>query len=119
MLTVVILINLVIAFACLYVALRVWKLRHTLAKAADVLSSAERATHAVLSGAPESISKGQQGLDQLGQKYQQLEPQLRKAQQALFVLGIGRSLWQQQSRSRMGRSLLKPRSRTVKAPRRP
>lgn len=101
MVTIVIAINLLIALLCLYVAWRIWKLRLILARVADTLLAAERSTHAVLYGAPKAITKGQKGVYQLRQRYQQLEPQLQKAQQALALLSFGQTLWQRSQRGQL------------------
>jgi hypothetical protein len=93
MVAVVIILNLLIATGCLYVAWQVWKLRSALSKAADALVSAERATHRVLSGAPRGIGKGETGAYHLRQKYQLLEVKLIQVQQILKLLGLGQIVW--------------------------
>jgi hypothetical protein len=94
MVTVVIVLNLLIATGCLYVAWQVWKLRSALSKASDALVSAERATHSVLSGAPQGIGRGETGVYHLRQQYQQLEVKLLRVQQILKLLGLGQLVWQ-------------------------
>ncbi|MBW4514984.1 MAG: hypothetical protein KME11_07145 [Timaviella obliquedivisa GSE-PSE-MK23-08B] len=94
MVAVVIGINLLIATGCWYVAWRVWKLRSALSKAADALVAAERATHRVLSGAPQGIGKGETGVYQLRQQYRLLEVKLLRVQQILKLLGLGQLVWQ-------------------------
>lgn len=94
MVAVIIVINLLIATVCWYVAWRVWKLRSALSKAADALISAERATHSVLSGAPRGIGKGETGVRQLRQQYRLLEVKLLRVQQILKLLGLGQLVWQ-------------------------
>jgi hypothetical protein len=95
MVAVVIILNLLIATGCLYVAWQVWKLRSALSRAADALVSAERATHHVLSGAPQGIGKGETGIYHLRQKYQLLEVKLLRVQQILKLLGLGQLVWRQ------------------------
>jgi len=94
MVTVVIVLNLLIATGCLSVAWQVWKLRSALSNAADALLSAERATHRVLRGAPQGIGKGETGVYHLRQKYQLLEVKLLRVQQILKLLGVGQLVWQ-------------------------
>jgi len=97
MIVVVVIFNVLIAFLCFYVAFRVWKLRQTLGQVADTLLSVERKAHALLYGSPDAILKGQIGLHQLRSKYQQLEPQLQRARQALALLSLGKKVWRQKS----------------------
>jgi hypothetical protein len=94
MVTVIIVLNLLIAIGCLFVAWQVWKLRSALGKAADALISAERATHKVLSGAPRGIGKGETGIRSLRRQYQLLEVKLLRVQQILKLLGLGQLVWQ-------------------------
>ena len=94
MVAIVIIINLLIATGCWYVAWRVWKLRSALSKAADALISAERATHRVLSGAPQGIGRGETGTRHLRQQYRLLEVKLLRVQQILKLLGLGQLVWQ-------------------------
>jgi hypothetical protein len=94
MVTVVVIINLLLALLCLYGAWYLWLLRRAFAQAAEALSMAERNTHAALYGAPPAIIQGQIGVQQLRVQYHQLGPKLRQAQQALAVLGWSQSLWQ-------------------------
>jgi hypothetical protein len=115
MVAVVIVLNLLIGVGCLVVARRVWKLRSALSKAADALISAERATHNVLSGAPQGIGKGETGVRSLRRQYQNLEVKLLRVQQILKLLGLGQLVWQWYgNRSRLlggdsqSRSLLQP-----------
>jgi hypothetical protein len=100
MVTVVIVLNVLIATGCLSVAWRVWKLRSALSNAADALVSAERATHSVLSGAPDGIGRGETGVYHLRQQYQQLEAKLLKVEQILKALGLGQLVWQWYGRTR-------------------
>lgn len=99
MVIVVILFNLILAIACLYVAWRIGQLRSALAKAADAMISAERATHRVLAGAPRGILRGQTGIYQLRQQYQHLELRLQRVQKILSLLGLTKVVWQWYGRS--------------------
>ncbi len=94
MVTVVVIINLLVALLCLYGAWRMWCLRRAFARAADALTRAEKSTHAVLYGAPQAIMQGRLGAQQLRVSYQQLGPKLSQARQALAVLGLAQSFWQ-------------------------
>lgn len=98
MLTVVLVLNALIALLCLYVAWQVWKLRRVLASVADTLISVERSTYAVLHGAPIAIAKGKQGTHKLRQQYRQLESQLQRAEQVLGLLSLGQRAWQRRSK---------------------
>jgi len=100
----VIVMNLLIALFCLYAARKVWRLSKILATAADALVRAERCTHAVLSGAPEAISRGQVGTQQLRLQYRQLELQIQQTQQILALTGLSQFVWQWYTRRRMKRS---------------
>ncbi|MGB3208253.1 MAG: hypothetical protein WBB28_24985 [Crinalium sp.] len=88
MVTVVVVLNTLISLICLYVALKIRKLRSRLAKIADTLTKAERNTHKVLSKGPKTISKGQRSFHKLNERYQRLEPQVKKVQQVLAILGL-------------------------------
>ncbi len=90
---VVIIINLALALMLLYGAWRVRKLQRPLARLADIISRFEPGTHRVLHKAPNAISKGQLGINQLRQKQQQLEPQLQRVQLVLTLLSLGQQVW--------------------------
>jgi len=98
MLMMVVVINLLLALFCFYLAWKVWQFRRAIANAADALVIAEKNTHKVLHGAPSAILKGQIGTSQLRQRYQQLEPQYQKVRQALALLSIGQTVWNQRIR---------------------
>lgn len=97
MLTVVLVLNVLIALLCLYVAWQVWKLQRVLAKVADTLISVERRTYAVLHGAPEAIASGKRNTRKLRQQYRELETQLQRATQVLGLLSLGQRAWQMRS----------------------
>jgi hypothetical protein len=94
MVAVVIGLNVLIATGCLSVAWQVWRLRSALSNAADALILAERATHQVLSGAPQGIGRGETGVYHLRQQYRQLEVKLLRVQKILKLLGLGQLVWQ-------------------------
>jgi hypothetical protein len=114
MLTVVIVLNVLISLLCLYVTWRVWNLRKALAAAADILTAAERSTHAVLRGAPQAIERGQLGTSALRERYQQLEIQLQKVQQVLALLSLLQGVWRRTFRPRPKTSLSSKRSRRAR-----
>lgn len=97
MLTVVLIVNALIALLCLYVAWQVWNLRRVLANVADTLISVERNTYAVLHGAPNAIIKGHRGTRQLRKQYRQLQTQLQRAEQVLGLLSLGQTAWRRRS----------------------
>ncbi len=98
MIMTVVVINLLLALFCFYLAWKVWQFRRAIAKAANTLLIAERNTHHGLHGAPDAILKGQIGTSQLRQRYQQLEPHYQKARQALALLSLGQTVWRQRIR---------------------
>lgn len=98
MVTVVVILNLLIALLCLYVAWRMWQLRRVLAKATDALIAAEHSTHQVLSDAPEFVLRGQGGVAHLRKQYLRAALQLQKAQQILTLLGLGQFVWKRYGR---------------------
>lgn len=95
MLTVVLVLNLLIAGLCWYVAWRVWQLRRALAKVTAALVVAERCTHQVLQGAPDFLMQGQTGAYQLRNQYQQVLLRLQQVKQILSLLGLGQFVWRQ------------------------
>ncbi len=97
MITVVVCFNVLIALLCFYIAFRAWKLRQTLGKVADTLLTVERKAHSLLYGAPEAIVKGQCGVNYLRLQYQQLEPQLQQARQAIAMLSLGNKILRRRS----------------------
>lgn len=89
MLIAVVVLNMLLALFCFYVAWQVWQVRRALSQAADALLMAEQNTHSVLSGAPQAILEGQTGAQQLRQQYQQLKPKYQQVRQALTLLTLG------------------------------
>lgn len=93
MVTIVVVINTLIALILFYVAWRVRQLRWQLMRIADTLIAVERSTHAVLHGAPNAIYRGQQGIHKLGQGNEPLQLQIQRVRQVLSLLGLGQQLW--------------------------
>jgi hypothetical protein len=110
MVTVVIVLNCLIACVCLFAAWQMLKLRRKLAGIANMLIAAERSTHAVLSKAPNTVIKGQSGIYQLRQRYQQLEPQVQRLRQVMVLLRLGQTIWLWRSPNR-SRSFFQSRRR--------
>lgn len=112
MLTVVLILNLLIAGLCWYVVWRVCQLRRALARATAALAVAERNTYRVLHSAPDAILQGQSKTYQLRGQYQQVLVQLQSVKQILTLLGLVQFVWQQygagwQSSFRVRRSVAK------------
>jgi hypothetical protein len=99
MITVVLILNLLIALMCWFAAWRIWQLRNTLANIANKLTVAERSTHNVLGNAPNAIVKGQVGIHQARQQYQKARLQLLKVRKILTMLGLGQLVWQRYVRN--------------------
>ena len=92
MVTVVIVINVLIALFGFYTAWQVWRLRQALSQATDALIVAERNTHQVLHQAPEAILRKQLSAQELRRTYQQLEPKFRQARQALALISLSQTV---------------------------
>lgn len=93
MVTVVIVLNVLVALLCLAGAWWFLQLRRSLAAITTVLIDAERSTHDVLFNAPEGIRSGQLGLYELRQAYRQSGVQWQRWQRGLLLLGLSRSIW--------------------------
>ena len=100
MVMVVVVINVLISLACLYVARRIVKLRSQLAKAANAIVGAERSTHSVLNKAPKAISKGELGVNKLRSRYDKLELQLQQVQKILALIGLVQNVWRRRSKAK-------------------
>lgn len=103
MVTVVVILNVLIALLCFYVAWWLTKLRKKLAKAANALISAEKSTNKVLTSSPKTIYKGQKGAKALGQRYQAFERQLEQLEKVLGLLNLAPKFWRQQASWRRSR----------------
>ena len=89
----IIILNLLVALYGFYLTRQLWKLRRAFSQAADALTLAEYHTHKLLNSAPSAIERRELGIHHARQTYQQLEPRFEQVQQALAVLGMGRSLF--------------------------
>ncbi|MCL1468981.1 hypothetical protein [Argonema galeatum] len=107
MVTVVVVLNTLIALINFYIAWRIWKLRRVVANAAKGILAAERSTYKVLHGAPNAISKGQTGVSAVRSRYQLLELQLKQLQQILGLLSLVGKVWQ--GRSKLARQPKSPK----------
>lgn len=86
MLTIVITLNLMLAVLCVGVAWQVWRLKHALGRVADTLIDVERTTHSVLYGTPQTITDSYQRVEEMCDRIRRVEPQLRRARQALRLV---------------------------------
>jgi hypothetical protein len=90
MIAVAIGLNLLLALGCCYGAWWFWRWRLTLGAIADTLAHWERRTHTTLdpSWVPQIILQGQRGTAQVRHQYQQLNQQLQRLRQLLFLLSL-------------------------------
>lgn len=94
-LTIVLVINTLIALGCWLAVWQLWQLRRRIRKVSDTLNSVEKLTDAILHGAPKAILKGQSGTRSLRSQYQQLDPQVQRVRQVLQLLSLAQTIWQQ------------------------
>ncbi len=99
MVTVVVAINITIALLLLYLARQIWIIRQRVTQIANTLIAVERSTRNVLVGAPNVISRGQQGIHGLRQGNEPLQLQMQQVKQVVSLLVFGRQAWQRFSRS--------------------
>jgi hypothetical protein len=105
MVTIVVVLNFLIALLCLGMAWQMGKVRRLLANATKALIVAERNTYNVLSPAPNAILKGQAGISWLTAQYQQSPYLLQPVQRVFVWLVIGQKIWLRGSkwqRSKLG-----------------
>jgi cytochrome oxidase assembly protein ShyY1 len=86
MLTIVLVINVLLAVLCLGVAWQVWRLKQALGQVADTLIEVEQTTHPFLYGAPQSIADRYQRVEEVCDRIRQVEPKLRRARQAIRLV---------------------------------
>ncbi|BAZ42253.1 hypothetical protein NIES4101_82210 [Calothrix sp. NIES-4101] len=94
MVELVIIINILLALILLHLAGRLWRIRLSLAKAANALVAAERSTHTVLAQAPNFIYVGQRNISNLRLRNQVLELQIQQLRQVLSLLLLISQIWQ-------------------------
>jgi hypothetical protein len=94
MVTVVVVINILISLALLYVAGRLWRLKKRLERINNILIAAERSTHNVLHRAPEAIYKRQRNINNLRQGNQSLQFKIQQIRQLASILAFGQQVWQ-------------------------
>lgn len=94
MVTIVVIINTLIALINFYIAWRIWKLRPVIANAAKAILTADRNTHNVLYGAPIPITQGKKGIAALRKQRLGLVIKLQQFKQVLGLLGFGQRIWQ-------------------------
>lgn len=93
MITVVIIINCVLALTCIAVALRLWKLRNNLRQLRWMMGDVAHNTEAALQGAADALIAGQQSTQRLHWRYRHIRHQLDQLQRLLIVASWGQSLW--------------------------
>lgn len=98
MVTFVVVLNTFISLILFYAAWRVWQIKQRLTNIADALTTAERNSHAVLSGAPNSFTQCQQNVGKIRFAYRSLDIQVRKLKQVFGLLVFGQQTWNRYSR---------------------
>lgn len=93
MLTIVLTINLMLAALCLWVAWQVWRLKRSLGRVADTLIDVEQTAHPLLYGAPQHIAERYQHVEEVCDRIRTIEPQLRRARQAIRVIAWQHQRW--------------------------
>lgn len=89
MITLVVILNTLIALLNFYIAWRVWKIRRVLAGATKAILAADRNTYNVLHPAPRAIAIGQKGTLALRNQYGKLQKQLQQLVQILALIRLG------------------------------
>ena len=99
MLIFVLLCNLLIGLACLFIAWTLWQIKGQLGAAADGMDEAEKAVHETLFPAPGYIMIGQISIRNLRDNPPSLDLKLQQIQRAIGLLNLLRSIWLRQGRS--------------------
>lgn len=107
MLTIVLILNGLIAGLCWGVVWWFWRWRRKLAQVTAALVVAERQTRQVLENAPQSILQGQAGTQQLQSQYQQALRQLQQIKQIIGLIGLGQFVWRSSIRRAAKQSSMK------------
>ncbi|MDX2241729.1 MAG: hypothetical protein NW224_13675 [Leptolyngbyaceae cyanobacterium bins.302] len=84
----VVIFNVLLGVACLWIAVRIWQFKRTLAIISDRILGAERAVHHVLYPAPQTIRKAQTGTSRLREYYARLGIQFERVQQIISILSL-------------------------------
>jgi len=92
MLTAVIVINCLLALACLGFAWRLWRLRHNLRQLRWIMGDLTHNAEAALQGMTEAIVSGQQSAQRLQWRYRHVRRQLVQLQRLLVVASWGQGL---------------------------
>lgn len=92
MITVVIVINCLLASICLGFAWRLWRLGNDLRLLRWMMGDLTRSTEAALQGATEALISGQQGTQRLQWRYRHMHQQLRQLKQVLVLASWGQTL---------------------------
>jgi hypothetical protein len=103
MITLVVIINISTSLALFYTAMRMWMLKHKLAKIANWFANADRSTFALLRDVPIGIYTGQQKIYNLRQRRELLEAQILQLQQIFGLVLLVLQTWR-----RYGRRLSNP-----------
>lgn len=94
----IIIFNLSLTLLNLYIAIRLWQLRHLLLKVTRTLTRVERRIHKIIYPAPEFILTGQQGTYTLHKSYHKLLFQMELVIKILSLVTFGSKIWQRQRR---------------------
>ncbi len=90
---IVILLNVIVAIGCLWLARWFWKFRATLKRWTQALLLADRVVHDMLQEAPESILSQQMSLHQLNRLLTHLEHQIQQAKLILTLSSKFHWIW--------------------------
>ncbi len=93
MVTVVVVINTLIALILLYVAWKLRQLQQRIRRVVDKLTEIESKIYALLHKAPDAIAKGQMGIHKLRQGNEPLQLKLQRVRQILILFGLGQQAW--------------------------
>lgn len=107
MLVFIIIFNLSLTLLNLYIAIRLWQLRHFLIKVNKTLMRLERRIHKIFYPAPEMILKGYTGTHTIHQSYHRLLFQLEWVTKILSLMNWGIKIWYRQGKFKKGRKYLK------------
>ncbi len=107
MITAVIVINCLVALACLGVAWRLWRLRHHLRLLRWMMGDLTQHTEAALQGATDALIAGQQSTQRLQWRYRHVHRQFGQLQRLLVVASWGqgllsKTLWRSRQPGRSG-----------------